>query len=93
MTPLQITLVILLLTIIAFASGEIPIAVISSGIMIALILTGVRTPEEAFSGFINTNVVMFVAMLQAGRNRSRFCSLIYFETKRVIVYPKPNVDR
>ena len=39
MTPLQITLVILLVTIIAFASGKIPIAVISSGIMIALILT------------------------------------------------------
>lgn len=30
MTPLQITLVILLVTIIAFASGKIPIAVISS---------------------------------------------------------------
>ena len=40
MTPLQITLVILLVTIIAFASGKIPIAVISSGIMIALIQTG-----------------------------------------------------
>nr|WP_302025264.1 hypothetical protein [uncultured Blautia sp.] len=46
MTPLQITLVILLVTIIAFASGKIPIAVISSGIMIALILTGVRTPKK-----------------------------------------------
>ena len=66
MTPLQITLVILLVTIIAFASGKIPIAVISSGIMIALILTGVRTPEEAFSGFVNTNVVMFVAMFVIG---------------------------
>ena len=44
----------------------IPIAVISSGIMIALILTGVRTPGEAFSGFINTNVVMFVAMFVIG---------------------------
>ena len=66
MTSLQITLVILLVTIIAFASGKIPIAVISSGIMIALILTGVRTPEEAFSGFVNTNVVMFVAMFVIG---------------------------
>ena len=66
MTPLQITLVILLVTIIAFASGKIPIAVISSGIMIALILTGVRSPEEAFSGFVNTNVVMFVAMFVIG---------------------------
>lgn len=66
MTPLQITFVILLITILAFASGKIPIAVISSGIILSLIITGVRTPEEALSGFINTNVVMFVAMFVIG---------------------------
>ena len=62
MTPLQITLLILLVTIIAFATGKIPFSVISSGIILALIITKVRTPAEAFSGFINTNVIMFVAM-------------------------------
>ena len=58
MTPLEITLLILLATILAFVSGKIPFAVISSGIILALILTGVMTPAEAFGGFINTNVVM-----------------------------------
>lgn len=56
MTPLEITLLILLATILAFVSGKIPFAVISSGIILALILTGVMTPAEAFGGFINTNV-------------------------------------
>lgn len=58
MTLLEITLLILLATILAFVSGKIPFAVISSGIILALILTGVMTPAEAFGGFINTNVVI-----------------------------------
>lgn len=63
MTPLEITLLILVLTIVAFITGKIPFSVISAGIMLSLIMTGVMEPAEAFSGFINTNVVMFVAML------------------------------
>ncbi len=66
MSPLEITLVILLVTIIAFVSGKVPFSVISTGIILALILTGVMTPAEAFGGFINTNVVMFVAMFVIG---------------------------
>ena len=58
MSPLEITLVILLVTIIAFVSGKVPFSVISTGIILALILTGIKTPAEAFGGFINTNVVM-----------------------------------
>ena len=57
MNPLEITLVILLVTIIAFVSGKVPFSVISTGIILALILTGIKTPAEAFGGFINTNVV------------------------------------
>lgn len=66
MSPLEITLVILLVTIIAFVSGKVPFSVISTGIILALILTGIKTPAEAFGGFINTNVVMFVAMFVIG---------------------------
>ena len=66
MTPLEITLIILIVTILAFVSGKIPFSVISTGIILALILTGVKTPAEAFGGFINTNVVMFVAMFVIG---------------------------
>ena len=66
MSPLEITLLILLVTIIAFVSGKVPFSVISTGIILALILTGIKTPAEAFGGFINTNVVMFVAMFVIG---------------------------
>ena len=66
MSPLEITLVILLVTIIAFVYGKVPFSVISTGIILALILTGIKTPAEAFGGFINTNVVMFVAMFVIG---------------------------
>lgn len=43
MSPLEITLVILLVTIIAFVSGKVPFSVISTGIILALILTGIKT--------------------------------------------------
>ena len=66
MNPLEITLLILLVTILAFVSGKVPFSVISTGIILALILTGIKTPAEAFGGFINTNVVMFVAMFVIG---------------------------
>ena len=66
MTPLEITLIILLATLVAFMTGKIPFSVIASGIILALIMTGVMTPAEAFGGFINTNVVMFVAMFVIG---------------------------
>ena len=66
MTSMHITLIILLITIIAFATGKVPFSVISSGIILALVLTGIRTPAEAFSGFINANVIMFVAMFVIG---------------------------
>ncbi|MGP1590132.1 MAG: SLC13 family permease [Oribacterium sp.] len=66
MTPLELTLIILLCTIVAFLSGRVPFAVISAGIMISLIMTGVMKPAEAFAGFTNTNVVMFVAMFVIG---------------------------
>ena len=67
MTPLEITLLILVLTIVAFIHRKnYRFPLISAGIMLSLIMTGVMEPAEAFSGFINTNVVMFVAMFVIG---------------------------
>ncbi len=71
MSPLQITVVILLCTIAAFISGKIRFSVISTGIILALILTKVSTPAEALSGFVNKNVVMFVAMFVIGAGLTR----------------------
>lgn len=66
MNPLTSTLVILLLTILAFVSGKFSFSIISVFIIVSLVLTGVLKPSEAFSGFSNTNVVMFVAMFVVG---------------------------
>ena len=66
MSPLTITLILLVLTILAFMSGKVPFSLISTCIILALIQTGVLTPAQAFSGFTNTNVVMFVAMFVVG---------------------------
>ena len=38
MSPLGITLIILLLTIIAFLSGKVPMSIVSMGIILALII-------------------------------------------------------
>ena len=46
MTPLEITLLILVLTIVAFITGKIPFSVISAGIMLSLIMTGVMEPAR-----------------------------------------------
>ena len=88
MTPLEITLLILLATILAFVSGKIPFSVISSGIILALILTGVMTPAEAFGGFINTNVVMFVAMFVIGAGLTK--TVLIDKAQSLVVRYKDN---
>ena len=88
MTQLEITLLILLATILAFVSGKIPFAVISSGIILALILTGVMTPAEAFGGFINTNVVMFVAMFVIGAGLTK--TVLIDKAQSLVVRYKDN---
>lgn len=88
MTLLEITLLILLATILAFVSGKIPFAVISSGIILALILTGVMTPAEAFGGFINTNVVMFVAMFVIGAGLTK--TVLIDKAQSLVVRYKDN---
>ena len=85
MTPLEIALLILVLTIVAFITGKIPFSVISAGIMLSLIMTGVMEPAEAFSGFINTNVVMFVAMFVIGAGLTK-TSLIDKAEQLVVRY-------
>lgn len=85
MTPLEITLLILVLTIVAFITGKIPFSVISAGIMLSLIMTGVMEPAEAFNGFINTNVVMFVAMFVIGAGLTK-TSLIDKAEQLVVRY-------
>lgn len=88
MSPLQITLIILACTIIAFLSGKLPIGLISVGIMLSLVLTGVMTPAKAFAGFTNTNVIMFVAMFVIGAALTK--TSILDKAQKLVVKYKDN---
>ena len=62
MDPVVATLVILVLAVIAFVSGRVPIAVVAVGVSLALFLTGVLTLPQALAGF-GDPTVLFIASL------------------------------
>ncbi|QHM77047.1 Sodium-dependent dicarboxylate transporter SdcS [Mixta theicola] len=66
MEPITITLALLLFAIVMFVWEKVPLAVTSMMICVALVLTGVLNMKQAFSGFIDTNVILFVAMFIVG---------------------------
>lgn len=85
MTPLQITLSVLGLVIIAFLTGKVPYSIICIGTMVLLILSKVLTPAVAFGSFANTNVIMFGAMFVIGAGITK-TSLLGRIKKLVIGY-------
>ena len=66
MNPSTITLLFLLFAVIMFALEKIPLGVTSMIVCIGLIVTGVLDVKTAFSGFIDSNVILFVAMFIVG---------------------------
>lgn len=66
MDPMIITLILLAFAIVMFVLEKIPLALTSMIVCIALVVTGVLSIEEAFEGFIDTNVILFVAMFIVG---------------------------
>lgn len=66
MSPAIITLLFLVFAIVMFVTEKIPLALTSMIVCIGLILTKVLDPKEAFNGFVNTNVILFVAMFVVG---------------------------
>lgn len=66
MSPAIITLLLLLFAIVMFVWEKIPLAVTSMIVCLALILFKVLEPSAAFAGFVNNNVILFVAMFVVG---------------------------
>ncbi len=60
------TLVILAVAAILFILEIIPLAVTAMSVPVALTLTGILTPQQAFSGLSNSNVVLFAGMFVVG---------------------------
>lgn len=66
MSPMTITLLILLFAAVGFVSGKIPIPVVSSLIIVFLAATKVVAPNVALSGFSNNGVILAGAMFVFG---------------------------
>ena len=66
MESITITLCLLVFAIAMFVWEKIPLAVTSMVVCVALVLTGVLNLKQAFAGFIDTNVILFVAMFIVG---------------------------
>ncbi len=66
MDPQLITILFLLFAIVMFVTEVIPLAVTSMIVCVGLVVTGVLDISSAFSGFIDSNVILFVAMFIVG---------------------------
>lgn len=66
MSPEIITLLFLIFAIVMFAWEKIPIPITAMIVAIGLTLTGILDPAEAFAGFVNSNVLLFMAMFIVG---------------------------
>ncbi|AWD02874.1 SLC13 family permease [Klebsiella aerogenes] len=66
MEPITITLCLLVFAIVMFVWEKVPLAVTSMVVCVVLVLTGVLDLKQAFAGFIDSNVILFVAMFVVG---------------------------
>ena len=66
MSPAIITLLFLLFAIIMFVTEKIPLGLTSMIVAVGLVLTKVLDLKTAFGGFIDSNVILFVAMFIVG---------------------------
>ena len=66
LSPAVITLLFLAFAIVMFVTEKIPLGLTSMIVCVGLCLTGVLDVKTAFSGFIDSNVILFVAMFIVG---------------------------
>lgn len=66
MNPSTITLLFLLFAVVMFVFEKIPLGVTSMIVCCGLVVTGVLDIKTAFAGFIDSNVILFVAMFIVG---------------------------
>ena len=66
MSQITITLLFLLFAIVMFMWEKIPLGLTSIIVCVGLVVTGVLEWQTAFAGFIDSNVILFVAMFIVG---------------------------
>lgn len=65
-TPMNITLIILLISSIFFMQGKVRSDMVAICALLALVITGILLPSEALSGFSNPVVIMMVGLFVVG---------------------------
>lgn len=65
-SQIAITLIVLVVAMILFLWNKIPVAAIAVAVPLVLFLFKILEAGEVFSGFVNTNVIMFMAMFVVG---------------------------
>ena len=66
MSPAVITLLFLAFAVVMFVTEKIPLGLTSMIVCVGLVVTGVLDVKTAFAGFIDSNVILFVAMFIVG---------------------------
>lgn len=66
MSPAVITLIFLAFAVVMFVTEKLPLGLTAMIVCVGLVLTDVLSIKEAFSGFIDSNVILFVAMFIVG---------------------------
>ena len=66
MSDAVITILFLLFAIIFFVSEIIPLAITAMLLSVGLTITGVLSAKDAFAGFVDSNVLLFMAMFIIG---------------------------
>lgn len=66
MSPEFITLIFLIFAIVMFAWEKIPLSITAMIVAVGLTITGILEPSDAFAGFVDGNVLLFIAMFIVG---------------------------
>lgn len=66
MDPMLITILFLVFAMVMFFTEKIPVAFTAMIVLVGYIVTGVLEPKEAFAGFTNSTVLLFMAMFIVG---------------------------
>lgn len=67
MNPTVITLCFLAFAIIMFVLEKIPLGLTATIVSVGLCVTGVLEPKQAFAGYVDSNVILCVAMFVVGQ--------------------------
>ena len=67
MNPTVITLCFLAFAVIMFVLEKIPLGLTATIVSVGLCVTGVLEPKQAFAGYVDSNVILCVAMFVVGQ--------------------------